>query len=162
MSEIKQNNEYCLNCKEKIDYTINVRNRKFCCMSCFDRYYRDRQSPKTKILISLQTRVYNYYFWKGATWLGHIEKYIGCSKGDLFIHIESLFQEGMNWINWGSGGWNIDHIKPCNSFNLLKDEEIKKCFNYSNLQPLWERNNRAKGKEDIQPRITTVNSLWDI
>jgi len=69
-------------------------------------------------------------------------------------HIESLFQEGMNWNNHGMYGWHIDHIKPCVSFDLTNPEELKKCFHYTNLQPLWATDNLSKGTSD-QPSETS-------
>ena len=50
----------------------------------------------------------------------------------------------MTWDNYGRSGWVIDHIRPCASFNLSKSSEQKKCFHYSNLQPLWEEDNLVK------------------
>lgn len=38
-----------------------------------------------------------------------------------------------------------DHIKPCVSFDLTREEEQKKCFHYLNLQPLWAKENLSKG-----------------
>ena len=43
----------------------------------------------------------------------------------------------------------IDHIKPCSSFNLLDESEQLKCFNYKNLQPLWAHENLSKGDKII-------------
>jgi hypothetical protein len=40
--------------------------------------------------------------------------------------------------------WHIDHVKPCASFDLTKDEEIKECFCWKNLQPLLADENISK------------------
>ena len=68
---------------------------------------------------------------------------IGCSTSDLKQHLENQFSFGMNWKNYGFG-WHIDHIIPCSKFDLSKLEEQKKCFHYTNLQPLWARENLSK------------------
>lgn len=73
-------------------------------------------------------------------------KLFGCTIEELKQHLESQFQEGMNWNNHGFYGWHIDHIKPCASFDLSKPEEQKKCFHYTNLQPLWMKDNLKKWK----------------
>ena len=72
---------------------------------------------------------------------------LGCSIEDLKKHLESQFQEGMSWDNWGRGKdcWHIDHIVPLVSFNLEDREEFLKACHYSNLQPLWEVDNLRKG-----------------
>ena len=69
---------------------------------------------------------------------------------DLINRLESLFQDGMNWNNYGQKGWHIDHIKPVASFKLINEdgsinyEEIKKCWALENLQPLWAKDNISK------------------
>lgn len=69
---------------------------------------------------------------------------LGCDIPFLREHLESLFKEGMNWDNHGIRGWHIDHIKPCAKFNLTDPEQRKLCFHYTNLQPLWWRENCSK------------------
>ena len=76
---------------------------------------------------------------------GNITNLIGCSPIYLKQYIEFKFQPGMNWDNYGIFGWHIDHIKPCNNFDLTIEEERKKCFHYTNLQPLWASDNLSKG-----------------
>lgn len=68
----------------------------------------------------------------------------GCSILDLKKYSESKFLDGMNWNNYGE--WHIDHILPCASFNLKDPKQQKACFHYTNLQPLWARDNISKGK----------------
>lgn len=71
---------------------------------------------------------------------------LGCSLSELKIHLENQFTEGMNWQNHGYGDdkWHIDHIRPCASFDLTDPEQQKQCFHYTNLQPLWQKDNLIK------------------
>jgi len=68
---------------------------------------------------------------------------LGCSKKEFTKYFESKFTEGMSWENHGE--WHVDHIRPCCSFNLTNEEEQKACFHYTNLQPLWAKDNLSKG-----------------
>ena len=70
---------------------------------------------------------------------------LGCDIKFFKNYLESKFIQSMSWSNYGL--WEIDHIKPCASFDLSKPEEQKKCFHYTNLQPLWEIDNIRKGKK---------------
>ncbi len=67
---------------------------------------------------------------------------IGCEIDYLMFHIQEQFTEGMNWNNYGE--WHIDHRKPCASFDLSKPNAQRKCFHFSNLQPLWAIENIKK------------------
>ena len=67
---------------------------------------------------------------------------LGCDMNECRKWIESRFQPGMTWENYGD--WHIDHIIPCASFDLTKPEEQLKCFHYTNLQPLWAEDNCRK------------------
>lgn len=57
-------------------------------------------------------------------------------------HIESKFVDGMSWQNHGK--WEIDHIIPCASFDLINIDHQRICFHYTNLQPLWKEENKKK------------------
>jgi hypothetical protein len=70
---------------------------------------------------------------------------VGCSMEELRNHLESKFNGSMSWNNQGK--WHIDHIRPCSSFDLTNLEEQKKCFHYTNLQPLWAIDNLKKGNK---------------
>lgn len=78
-------------------------------------------------------------------------KLLGCSLDFFKEYFEKQFTKGMNWENYGSGWngkgmkqWHVDHIKPCASFDLTKPSEQHKCFHFSNLQPLWAKENLEK------------------
>jgi len=72
---------------------------------------------------------------------------IGCSINELRKYLESKFKDGMSWSNYGMHGWHIDHIKPCDSFDLKDPLQQKECFHYSNLQPLWALENILKSNK---------------
>lgn len=71
---------------------------------------------------------------------------LGCSIEDFRKHLEKQFKPGMSWENRGKGKgkWNVDHIRPCASFNMLDPEQQKQCFHFSNQQPLWDSENLKK------------------
>lgn len=82
---------------------------------------------------------------KGKRQSDTLVSYTGCSLLYLKQHIENKFVEGMNWDNYGK--WHIDHIKPVSLFDLKDEEQIKKCWNYNNLQPLWALDNIKKSNK---------------
>ena len=59
------------------------------------------------------------------------------------LYIESLFEEGMTWLNHGE--WHLDHKQPCASFDLKCPVQQLACCYYKNLQPLWAIDNMKKG-----------------
>lgn len=68
---------------------------------------------------------------------------VGCTLAFLKAYIEKQFLPGMSWANYGE--WHVDHIRPCASFDLTEVSEQRKCFHYTNLQPLWGPDNMSKG-----------------
>ena len=114
------------------------------------RYWKDRRSVDVIFRIKNNMRNRVNSLLKGNIKESSIIDYIGLSIEDLKKHLESQFQPGMTWDNYGKGGWHIDHIVPCSKFDFSKEEDLKKCWHYSNLQPLWEEDNLRKWcKDDI-------------
>jgi hypothetical protein len=70
---------------------------------------------------------------------------VGCSLFELRQYLEKQFKPGMTWENHSYIGWHIDHIKPLAKFNLHDPEQQRIAFHFSNLQPLWAKENIAKG-----------------
>lgn len=83
---------------------------------------------------------------------------LGYSRDDLMARLESQFQPGMSWGNYGVGGWHIDHIVPVTAFNFDSPDHVdfRRCWALSNLQPMWEAENISKGNrldEPFQPSL---------
>lgn len=74
-------------------------------------------------------------------------KLVGCSKDELIIHLSTLFKPGMTLQNHGVHGWHVDHVIPCAKFDLTDINQLKQCFHYTNLQPLWCNENWEKGSK---------------
>lgn len=85
-----------------------------------------------------------------------VESIIGCSVSEARKHFEDKFTDGMDWLNYGRGGWELDHVIPWKKFDITKDDEKKKCYHISNLQPLWKADNiRKRDRIKItQPQTT--------
>jgi hypothetical protein len=71
------------------------------------------------------------------------DEILGCTINEAIEHFEQKFQPGMSWENHGQ--WHIDHIRPLASFDLTDPEQRKQAGHYSNLQPLWAKENLSKG-----------------
>jgi hypothetical protein len=46
-------------------------------------------------------------------------------------------------------GWEIDHYRPCKSFDLTTDAGKAVCFHWSNLQPVSKAENQSKGGAEL-------------
>ena len=81
---------------------------------------------------------------------GSVVRDLGCTIPELKIYLESRFQPGMTWDNYGKGHgkWQIDHILPLSSFDLSNKVQLLKACHYSNLQPLWDKDHIIKTIND--------------
>ena len=101
-----------------------------------------RNDPKIRVTSNLRNRLYKAVTKK----FQGIMSLVGCELDELLLHLEKQFDENMTWSNYGVY-WEIDHIKPCDSFNLENLNEQIKCFHYTNLQPLTITENRKKSNK---------------
>ena len=77
--------------------------------------------------------------------------YVGLTPEELMAYLEAKFTDGMTRDNYGK--WHVDHIRPLSSFDFYKHELGSKEFedllhqawHYTNLQPLWAKDNLSKG-----------------
>ncbi len=115
-------------------------------------FNKRRNDAGFRILSSLRNRLYSVQ--KRTRYSKSASKLLGCSLEDFRIYLESKFEVGMTWGNYGKYGWHIDHIVPCALFDLTREEHRKRCFHFSNLQPMFATDNQKKAaKSDGQMRI---------
>lgn len=74
---------------------------------------------------------------------------LGCTIEELVIYLENKFKPGMTWENHSLKGWHIDHITPLASFDLTDEIQFKQACHYTNLQPLWAKENQSKSDRII-------------
>ncbi len=103
---------------------------------------RAARDPAFKLLRTLRTRLTMTLRGKGLRKHASTVRLLGCSVEELKARLSAQFKPGMTWENHGA--WEIDHIRPCASFDFSKTQHQRECFHYSNLQPLWKAENRDK------------------
>ena len=113
------------------------------------KYFKSRRASDLnfRILTNLRSRISKALQLNLDIRNNKTKELIGCSVQKLKQHLESQFKEGMFWDNYGFRGWQIDHIIPCDKFDLTDSEQQKECFHYTNLQPLWWLENIIKGSK---------------
>lgn len=144
-----KNNKYrgysrqCLDCKRKREKKLS-KTEKF--KERRRKYYRKRNENDISFKIMKLSRSRIRVALHGIKKSAKTEILMGCSKEFIKEYFKSLFKEGMNFNNHGKGNnkWVIDHILPCELFNLSDEKQQKVCFHYTNMQPLWWTENQIK------------------
>lgn len=144
--EIKQyNKEYRKVNKENINKQVKERRKipEVAEQIRKRRKERLKSDPKFRIRKSISDRIRQELKYKGQRKSYMTLKYVDCTLDFLKSYLEVQFREGMNWDNYGSV-WHVDHIIPITYFDLLNIKEHVKAFHYSNLQPLFVKENLSK------------------
>jgi hypothetical protein len=108
---------------------------------------RWKTDPNFKIACLLRNRLRTVLKVKEAEKTISAINLVGCDLNTLKQYLEKQWLPGMTWKNHSHKGWHIDHIRPCNTFNLTDIEEQKICFHYTNLRPLWATDNQSRPQD---------------
>jgi hypothetical protein len=65
-------------------------------------------------------------------------------KEGFITHIDNYIISGMTKENFGEE-WGLDHIVPVDLFDFNSIDELKLCYNYINIMPMFNNDNRLKG-----------------
>jgi HNH endonuclease. len=118
-------------------------------------YWRSYQNERLRT--DLNYRLHNYISAaiRKAIRKNHRSTFniLGYSTDDLRHHLETLFQPGMSWQNYGTE-WHIDHVIPKSWFRIENEDgideyELKVCWSLRNLQPLSASENLKKKDRHI-------------
>lgn len=114
----------------------------------YKQYRKNRYNtnPQFKLRIILGNRLNEVLKKSKTNKTSNIITLLGCSLDEVKQHIEKQFTKLMFWNNHGIY-WEVDHIIPCDKFDLTDIEQQKQCFHHSNLQPLIKTENRQKSNK---------------
>lgn len=121
----------------------------------FYKKYRNKQKEKSDFFLN---RAISESIRKSLLYTGtkkdsrHWEVLVGWTLSDLQTLLSSLYKGGMSLENYGrkkspKKWWELDHKTPQSwfCFSSFEDDEFKKCWSLTNLQPKWMLENRSKG-----------------
>jgi hypothetical protein len=149
---LEKNNSYKQNNKEKIkskrkDYYQSNKSIEIERVKLWQKNNKNKITKRfmlkynTDILFklshNLRRRINQYLIKKNKSTL----KILGCTPIFLKEYLEQKFTEGMSWDLMGKY-IHIDHIIPLSSAKT--EEEVYKLCHYTNLQPLWAKDNLTK------------------
>ena len=105
---------------------------------------KKKKDPIFKMIRNFRARIPKILKKKNVSKKNSMLKILGCTASELKKYLENKFKQGMNWDNYGSD-WHVDHIIPYDTAKSV--EEVEKLTHYSNLQPLWGKENLKKSNK---------------
>lgn len=112
---------------------------------------KHRDNPVRRIAGNLRAQLHRWVKM-GAAKPAKTEVLLGCSFEDFRHYLETRFRTGMTWQNYGRA-WHIDHIIPCSAFDLTQPKQVRQCFHFTNLRPLWAKANIRKWAKIVDPQL---------
>lgn len=134
----------------KVSFTPKSGNHQMCSHKCHLKNNRNKRRikergkkrpPHQRIKHRLSGRLRELLRRKGQQKKNAISSYMGCTPMEMLRHVESQFTKGMTWETYGVFGWHLDHIIPCERFDLTNEDHCRVCFNWRNIRPLWGEDN---------------------
>ena len=89
----------------------------------------------------LQTALRRFYIGKPS---GYISAYTGTNRETFVNHVNKYLLPGMTKENFGSV-WGLDHIVPVDLFDETDMDDLRICYNFHNIMPMFNHDNRLKG-----------------
>ena len=83
---------------------------------------------------------------------------LGINKDEFIQYINKYLIQGMTKENFGTE-WGLDHIVPVDLFDLTNESDLKLCYNYNNIMPMFNSDNRLKGAS-VHFSLDKLNSMY--
>ncbi len=132
------------NNEKHIKSVLNSRNKN---IERYNQYMVNKRNtdPIFKISFNVRNRLNKFLKIYNITKKNKTFDIVGCTPEFLKGYLESQFKNGMSWENRSE--WHIDHIIPLSSAKT--EEELYSLCHYTNLQPLWAKDNMKKSNKII-------------
>lgn len=144
----------CVSCKEEQDYEDFYTSKNVTmssCKKCISHYNKTvrnkrrlnklRTDPNYKLAHILRNR-FRKTLKRSVDSNNKAVDLLGCTLPEFKIYIEKQFKKGMSWDNYGK--WHVDHVLPISKFDFTVIDQQKQCWHFTNLQPLWAKDNISK------------------
>lgn len=102
-----------------------------------------KTDPLFRLKVLVRKRIRNALAAAGVKKCARSFDIVGCSPKFLRAYLESLFLSGMSWERRSE--IHIDHRIPLASAST--EAELLGLCHYTNLQPLWKKDNLSKGSK---------------
>ena len=110
-----------------------------------------------KLARNLRSRTYKAFKAQNVKKTNKTFELLGCSHSFFQRWIIHQLYGDMTIENYGSV-WQIDHCLAVATFNLLDENEMRKCFNWINLRPMYLKDNIIKG-DKIDMRLYLLQEI---
>jgi hypothetical protein len=75
-----------------------------------------------------------------------LQKHTGfATRQAILDHLESLFDDRMNFGNYGRHGWHVGHRIPRSAYDRCNPIDVRRCWDPANIFPQWGKENISLG-----------------
>ncbi len=116
---------------------------------------KQKHNDKRKWQIALRRYIIN----------GHVASqyasYFGLDFKNLRLWMEMQFTDELSWANYGKM-WQFDHIIPVTYFNFKNEEDLKLCWNFTNIRVEANQKNKDRGNRvDVLMAKTYFQDIYN-
>ena len=152
---LRKAKKYSLENRERISVRSKIYNTTH--RKQLAKYQRDRRKASVNYRLAYRLMIRLHGAIKDGYKSGSAVRDLGCTIDELKFYLEGQFKDGMTWDNWSLKGWHIDHKIPLDFYDLTDRQQLLKACHYTNLQPMWAKENLSKGA-----KITTIIDTTEV